>query len=581
MPMKYRWTLRSVTDASLVSHMQRELNDLPEALARTLVLRGITDFDAAHRFFRPQLDHLHEPLLMQDMAEATARVMQAIEDRERVLVYGDYDVDGTTATALMTSFLRSEGIEADYFIPNRVDDGYGLGRAGIDAATANGATLIIALDCGITAHEPAKYAREQGIDLIICDHHTAHATVPAAAAVLDPKRPGCPYPFKELSGCGVGYKLVQSVAAQLGYDPEYALQYLDLLALSTASDIVPMHGENRVLMREGLRILKDTPRPGIRMLARQAGLDLKQCTATRIVFSLGPRINAVGRMGDARAAVELLLADRDDKAEELAEFLEKVNKERRTVDRDTYREATEQAERQITSKTRHALVLHKENWHSGVIGIVASRLVERFYKPTVILTTVNGVAKGSARSITGLNIYDALECCGDMLEQFGGHDYAAGMTLTERNIPAFRDQLNDIIGERITPELMVPTIKLDARLNLNHVDGRFWSVLKQFAPFGPDNETPLFHARDLALAGPPRTVGKDGSHLKFNVRQRDGRRQGGSLDVIGFGMGDRLSLLQQCRGQGHPLELAFCIEENHFRGRTTLQLRARDVRREE
>ncbi len=561
--------------------MQRELNDLPEALARTLVLRGITNMDAAKRFFRPSLDHLHEPLLMQDMAEATARVMQAIEQGERVLVYGDYDVDGTTATALMTSFLRDQGIPATYFIPDRIRDGYGLCAAGIDRAVEEGASLIIALDCGITAHEQARYAGEKNIDLIICDHHTAHATVPDAVAVLDPKRPGCPYPFKELSGCGVGFKLVQSVSNQLGYEPDYALQYLDLLALSTASDIVPVRDENRVLMREGFRILAEKPRLGTRVLARKAGLDLERCTTSRIVFTIGPRINAAGRLGDASRAVELLLADDEEAAAALADVLEEVNTQRRSIDQETYRQAIEQAERQITSKTRHALVLHQPDWHPGVVGIVASRLVERFHKPTVMLTSVNGKVKGSARSITGVNIYNALSACNGVLEQFGGHDYAAGMTLDEKDIPALRERLNDAVGARITPELLTPSLDVDAALDLNDLDDRFWAVLKQFAPFGPSNHSPIFHAKDLVVPRPPRTVGKDETHLKFSVRQRNSGSANGHLDVIGFGLGKHFAMVQQCHGQETPLELAFCIEENHFRGRTTLQLRARDVRVEE
>ncbi len=577
--MTYRWKLRLMDNPDAVATLQEQLNNLPEALARALVLRGIDTFDAARRYFRPTLDNLHDPFLMQDMDAAADRVARAVRQGERVLVYGDYDVDGTTSTTLMTHFLRMMGVEADFFIPNRFTHGYGLHKAGIDHAAEWGARLILALDCGITAHDEALYAREQGIDLIICDHHTATDAPPEALAVLDPKRPTCPYPFKELSGCGVTFKLVQATLKRLDEPPERALPYLDLVAVSTASDIVPLYGENRVLMREGFEHLRRMSRLGLRTLAEQAGLDFDHLTVDRIVFSIGPRINAAGRMGEASRAVQLLLSDDPAEAEELAQVLERANQQRRALDREMQAQAIRQAEIQFAGKMRHALVLHQPDWHQGVVGIVASRVVERFHRPAVVLCTANGEVKGSARSITGVNIYKALKACEDLLTQFGGHDYAAGLTLPEANIPAFRDRLDEIVGEIMTPEMMTPTIKFDALLDLNALDNRFWSVLKQFAPFGPTNMKPIFHARDLEVVGKPRAVG-NGSHLKLNVRPHtppDGRTH----PVIAFGYGEKLPMVQAAQREGRPLEMLFSIEENTWQGRTTLQLRARDLRVQE
>ena len=578
--MKYRWTMRSVDDPDAVQRLQKELNDLPEALARTLVLRGIETFDDARHFFRAGRSDLHDPLLMQDMDRAADRVAAAIERGEHVLVYGDYDVDGTTATALLTDFLRSQGADADYFIPDRYEDGYGLGPRGIDHAAEQDVALVIALDCGITAHEEAAYARSKGLDLIICDHHTPKATLPEAHAILNPKRSDCDYPFDELSGCGVGFKLVQATLDRLGKSPDAAYRYLDLLAISTAADIVPLHGENRVLLREGLRAIEEQPRLGLRALAAAAHFELKNVTTGDVVFKIGPRINAAGRMAHAEKAVALLLADDSDGAQALAEELEALNKERRAVDQETREAAQRMAERQITARNPHALVLYQPEWHLGVIGIVASRIVEQFYRPTVMLCRNGDAVKGSARSISGVNIYEALSDCEDVLTQFGGHDYAAGMSLPEKNIAAFKERLDEAVGERVTPELLTPAIKVDAPLDLGEigsVDDRFWAVLQQFGPFGPSNSKPVFHAENLAVVGTPRTVGRDGKHLKFKVRQCE-RSDDLALDVIGFGMGEKLKTLRRSQRDGQPLELLFSLESNTWKGRTSLQLKARDLR---
>ena len=575
--MKHRWIQRTIDEPAVVKQLQKELNDLPEALARSLVLRGVMTLEASRRYFRPSLDELNSSFLMQDMPMAAERVAQAIEQGERVLVYGDYDVDGTTATALVTHFLRTAGVDASYFIPDRLEHGYGLCKAGLDYAAEQGASLVVALDCGITAHEEAEYAREQGLDLIICDHHTAQDTLPNALAVLNPKRGDCPYPFKSLCGCGVGFKLIQAVLSRLGRPPEEAHSYLDLLALSTAADIVPMQGENRVLMREGLTALQERPRLGVRMLAKEANLDLSACNTGNLVFSLGPRINAAGRMGDAGRAVDLLLAEDEGQAASLASELETFNEARREADQATRKEATRLAETYLAAKTRHSVVLHQPGWHPGIIGIVASRIVERFYRPTILLTTVNGIVKGSARSISGLNVYDALAACEDLLTQFGGHAQAAGLSLPEENLPAFKERFDEVVKENLSADMLIPAIKVDASLDLNAISERFWAVLKQFAPHGPANSKPVFQGSDLAVVGTPRTVGREGKHLKFNVRQR-ATSDAKPLGVIGFGMGGKLDILQKSQRSSRPLELLFSVEENSWNGRTSLQLKARDLR---
>jgi len=588
--MTYRWTYRSLDDPAVVPTLQEALNDLPPSLARALALRGVRSFEEARHFFRADRDALHNPLDMADMPAAADRVAQAVDRGERVLVYGDYDVDGTTAATLVTDFLRGRGVEASFFIPDRYDDGYGLCERGFDAAVDRGADLVIALDCGITAHAEAEYAREQGLDLIICDHHTPQlhddgtVDLPDALAVIDPKRPDDDYPFTELCGCGLGFKLVQATLDRLGDAPDQAFDYLDLLGIATASDIVPLYGENRVLMAEGLRALQRSERTGLRALADAADLTLGDVTSTgNIVFTIGPRINAAGRMEHASTAVELLLAESYTEAEPLAAELERLNRERRTIDSATEEEAVEKAERQITSRSPHALVLYDEDWHLGVIGIVASSIVERFHKPTIMLTHNGEAVKGSARSIEGINIYNALTDCADVLTQFGGHDHAAGMSLPVDNIEAFRDRFNEAVGERVTPELLQPSIKVDAEIDLTDIgsiDDRFWAVLQQFGPFGPANARPVFHATDLAVAGSPRTVGGDGSHLKFEVRPR-ADANGPVYDVIGFGMGEKLSVLERSQNEDRPLELLFSLEDNTWRGNTTLQFKARDLRLED
>ena len=572
-----RWTLRAVEDETLVQTLAADLNDLPHALARALALREVRSFDDAHTFFRPTLARLHDPHRMRDMDRAVDRVATAIRQQETVLVYGDYDVDGTTSTAMMLTFLWSQGVEASFFIPNRFEHGYGLGVAGIDTAASRGASLIVALDCGITAVTEAAYARSRGIDLVICDHHTAGDVLPDAVAVLDPKRPDCEYPFKGLSGCGVGFKLIQGVLDALGLPPEDAWPFLDLVAVSTACDIVPMVGENRVLMRAGLKQLGESPRVGIAALAEKAGVELDGCTASKMVFQIGPRINAAGRIADAGLAAELLASDDPDEARRLVDEIEGLNLRRRDLDRTTRDEAFEIAERLMEDDPR-ALVVYKPGWHAGVIGITASRVAERFHRPTLLLTSngATGSAKGSARSVKGISIYQALSHCADLLTRFGGHAFAAGLALPIDRVDALRERMQHAVDLAMSDdEDLVPEIELDAPLHLADVSPRFWSVLKQFGPHGPDNLRPTFWGRGLQVVGQPSTVGAQQQHLRMRVAQADG---GPAFSVIGFGLADRFETVLSSVRRGRPLELAFQVDENTWNGRTTLQLKAQDVR---
>ena len=573
--MSFRWEMRVLEKEGQVAALAASLNNAPEALARALVLRGINTLDSAKSFFRANLSSLHDPFGLTDMEPAVARVIEAINQKERVLVYGDYDVDGTTATAVMTSFLRSMGADAFYFIPDRYKDGYGLSKTGIDLAEDQGAGLVIALDCGITAYEEAIHARSKNIDLIICDHHKAGEKAPDALAVLDPKRMDCAYPFEELSGCGVGFKLIQAVLKKLGRDPEEGFAYLDLLAISIASDIVPLLGENRILMREGLQRLQSNPRLGIQMLALESELDLSSCSVRDIVFGLGPRINAAGRIGDAQRAVALMLSQDEGTARGLAQALQKDNLTRRQWDQEIQAQAIKMAERQAARDNQHCFVLMDESWHLGVIGIVASRIVERFYKPTILLTENDGILKGSARSIHGVNIYHALKACKDLLITFGGHDYAAGMSLMPAQFEAFADRFNEAIGEQVSHELLKPVIHVDAPLRLDAIDERFWAILRQFEPLGPENTNPVFEGKELEVVGNPRRIGQGGKHLKFRVKQANTTP---SFDAIAFGSGEKIEILRQSMRHATPFEMLFSVEENTWQGRTSLQLKTRDLR---
>ena len=581
--MTNRWLLRPVPSEQAVRDIGRQLNDLPPALSRALILREINTYDRARAFFRPVASDLHDPFRMKDMDVAADRVAKAVREKERMVVYGDYDVDGTTATALLVSSLRSLGGDVGFFVPNRFEHGYGLSRTGLDEAAKLGARLVIAVDCGVTAVEEARYAREKGMDLVVCDHHTPKAELPQAVAVLDPKRKDCKYPFKELAGCSVGFKLVQAVLTKLGRDPATAMDLLDLVAVATASDMVPVEGENRVLLAVGLERLRTKPSVGLRALASVANVPIAACATSDIVFRMAPRINAAGRVKSAKTAIDLLLTNDAEKAQAYAEELHELNAQRRELDQETLESAIKGAERQITSgKMQHTLVLHDHDWFPGVIGIVASRLVERFHRPTILLGTIDGVVTGSARSIEGINIFDALQECKDLLARFGGHAFAAGLSLEISRLPALQERFDHAVGTRVKPETLQPAIHVDAPLRLHEIDRRFLAVLKQFEPFGPKNDRPVFQANGLLPAWPPRKLGKDGQHLKFSVRQQpqEGHPPNAApIDAIAFGMGSRYDMLEQCRSERQPFDMLFSVQENTWNERTETQLHVKDLRR--
>ena len=574
--MTYRWVLRPLPSSAseAIPPLQRALNDIPKAIARALVLRGVDTFERARSFFRPSLDALYDPLQMADMDAAASRLEHAIRSHERVVVYGDYDVDGTTATALLVSSLRTLGGDVAYFIPDRRLHGYGLTRAGIDQAAALHAAVVLAVDCGTSSVEEALDLRERGMDLIVCDHHEPTSTLPVAAAVVNPKRKDCPYPFKELCACGLAFKLLQVLLARLDREPKIAHACLDLVALATASDVVPLREENRILLSLGLDRIRSKPRAGIRTLASKVGIDTTLCTARNISFGLGPRINAAGRLDNAEQVVEWALAEDAEEAGRLAGELDRLNTRRRDMDRKVLEEAQGMARRHLAARTRHALVLHGATWHLGILGIVAGRLARQFWRPTIILGTHDGVAKGSARSVGGIPIFPAVQACGDLLVRFGGHDAAAGLTVELSNIDALRERFDAAVGQIATPDMLHPTILVDAPLRLEEIDDRFWAILKQFVPFGDANARPVFRSDGLQLRTPPRVVGKDQKHLKFHVQ----RHEGSPLEAIGFGLGDRLPTLETCWNEAQSFDMLFCVRENTWNRLNTIQLVVKDLR---
>jgi single-stranded-DNA-specific exonuclease len=521
------------------------------------------------------MDLLHDPFLLDGMEIATERLLTAIRGNEKILVFGDYDVDGTNGAAMLYLFLRDLGADITYYIPDRIKEGYGISRQGIDLAHRGGVSLFLAIDCGITAVEQVEHARSIGLDVIICDHHETGATLPHAVAVLDPIKPDDPYPFKYLCGTGVGFKLIQGIAHKLGKETSL-LPFLDFVTLASTADIVPLTGENRILCKLGLERINTAPRPGIKALIESAGLRPGQITAGQIVFVLAPRINAVGRLGDATRAVRLLTSEDPLEAEELAGILEEENRNRRKIDEDTFASAQQLAEEEYDLDTCSSLVLHQEHWHPGVVGIVASRMVEKYYKPAIMMATVDGVAKGSARSISGFDIYEALRRCEDKIIQFGGHKYAAGLTVEVARLDEFRKAFDDTVREMMTEELKMPELQIDAEISLHEVTPKFVRILREFAPFGPANMRPTFLARGLEVTGSPRVVGKN--HLRMKLRQN-----GSVFDAIGFGLG---ALLPKVNGTGRRvIDCVFTIEENDWTppggvrpAEPTTQLKIKDLR---
>lgn len=552
--MEHRWNCAPPADPGTIKKLVDELT-IPEVLAQVLVNRGIDTDEKARAFFHPSADLLHNPFLMNGMEQAVGRVLKALETHERILVYGDYDVDGTNSASMMYLFLRELGANVEVYIPGRVTDGYGISNNGIDRAKAQEIRLLISVDCGITAVEEANYAREFGIDVIICDHHEPGPTLPDVYAVLDPIKPGCTYPFKSLCGCGVGFKLIQAIAGRLG-KAELPDKYLDFVALASTADIVPLIGENRTLVKLGMDIINSQPRPGIRALIETSGLRFGAISTGQVVFVLAPRINAVGRLGSAERAVELLTCDDYPTALELAKVMEEENLTRRKIDEETFIKAQEIVEQYFDVENDSVIVLHQDKWHPGVIGIVASRLVEKYYRPTVMMTTVDGVAKGSARSVAGFDIYQALKRVEDKLLQFGGHKYAAGLSVDIDRVDEFRAAFNAVVKELLPDNLKVPEIKIDSEISLSEITSKFVQTLKHFVPFGPGNMRPVFLARNVNVVGSPRIVGKN--HLRFKVSHDKL-----VFDAIGFGLGRLVSRIDPVRKN---LDIVFSIDENEPNG---------------
>ena len=566
------WKMREGADAENIRQLSSELGVDP-VLAELLVQRNVRTFEQARSFFRPNLADLHDPFLMKDMDMAVERVRQAVVSGEKILVYGDYDVDGTTAVSLVYSFLRRLTRQIDFYIPERYDEGYGVSYKGIDWATENGFTLIITLDCGIKANEKVEYARERGIDMIICDHHLPENELPKAVAVLDPKREDCHYPFDDLSGCGVGFKLVQAYSQRYDIPFDTLIPLLDLLVVSIASDLVSVTDENRILAHFGLKQLNVNPREGLLAMIQLSGLEPNHLTIDDIVFKIGPRINAAGRMESGRMAVELLTAQDSAEAVRIGTEINEHNNERKNIDRRITQEALDMVRSGNCLSSENATIVYNPQWHKGVVGIVASRLVEAFYKPTIVFTmSQEGLVTGSARSVHGFDLYDAIESCSDLLENFGGHLYAAGLTLKEENLPAFCERIEKAISGTIIPAMQTPVVEIDAKLNFSQITPKFLRILKQFQPFGPGNNAPVFLTENVYDNGMGRKVGAEGGHLKLELIQESHPYH--HISAIAFNMADFFDHIKA----GNPIDVCYSIVENYYRGTANTQLRVKDLR---
>ena len=562
-----RWTIKSKPEKEKVQKLQSELQ-IDELIATLLLQRGVENYDQAKTFFRPSLNDLHNPYLMKDIDKAVARIETAIANEENILVFGDYDVDGTTAVSLVSSYLRSYYPNVATYIPDRYDEGYGISYKGIDFAEDNEFTLIIALDCGIKSIDHVAYAKAKNIDFIICDHHRPGDELPNAIAVLDPKREDCSYPYDELCGCGIGFKLIQALAEHRGQTIEDLVLYLDLVATAIAADIVPITGENRVLAKFGLEVINANPRPGIKALIQNVKKQV--LTITDVVFIIAPRINAAGRIKHGNEAVALLTEYNLDQAEQFASEIEQHNTDRKGLDKQITVEALSQIEAN-SEKENFTTVLYQENWHKGVIGIVASRLTETYYRPTIVFTKSGDKLAASARSVKDFDVYNALEACAEHLEQFGGHKYAAGMTLKEENYLAFKEAFEKEVRNTIPPELLIPEIAVDAEINLSAINPRFIRLLSQFEPFGPENMTPVFLTKNIKDTGYAKPLGKDDEHLKLFVKQNNSEGFG----AIAFNFGNKLEMVTNQK----PFEAVYCIDENEYNGAVTLQLRIKDLKK--
>ena len=582
--MTYNWHIRRLTaqEEALQQQLERELN-ISSAAARMLVVRDIQSAEEARQFIRPSLDKLHDPFLMKDMDKAVERLHQAITQGEKILIYGDYDVDGTTAVALMYRFLQNLAsnlspltFNLDYYIPDRYTEGYGVSTQGIDYAVEQGCNLIITLDCGIKAVEKVAYAKSKGVDVIVCDHHTPGDELPSAVAVLNMKRSDCPYPYKDLSGCGVGFKLAQAytqcyLASRLSPNSLIALLPLtQLLAMSIASDIVPITGENRILAHFGIQQLNKAPFTGLSAIMQVAGIETKKITINELVYKIGPRINACGRMKSGRAAVELLLTDDPDFARQQAEEVNQHNEDRRDCDTETTKEALQQLLDDPTFAQRRSTVVYSPNWHKGVVGIVASRLTETYYRPTIVLTAgEDGIISGSARSVGGFDIYTAIDSCSDLLTNFGGHKYAAGLSMHINDLPEFKERFEAYVAAHIREDQLQPTLLVEAELDLADITPAFYNVIRYLEPFGPGNPRPLFATRNLINHRDTRVVGKTSEHLRLDVTDR-----AYAITGIAFGRADMAQHIQN----GNPVDICYELDENTFNNRTTIQMMVQDIK---
>ncbi|NCA84702.1 MAG: single-stranded-DNA-specific exonuclease RecJ [Clostridia bacterium] len=580
--MQKRWVLKEKADNDTVMELSRALN-ISTILANLLAQREVANFDEAKNFFRPKLSQLHDPFLMKDMDKAVYRIEKAIRKREKILVYGDYDVDGTTAVALVYTFLKSLTAEVGFYIPDRYTEGYGISKAGVDFAHENAYSLIIALDCGIKAVANVQYAVDHGIDFIVVDHHRPGETLPPAYAILDPKRNDCDYPYKELSGCGLGFKLVQAFSRKNHMPFKHLEKFLDLVVVSIASDIVPITGENRTLAYFGLKLINSNPRPGFTAILHYSNIRKKtdfqyvdeefafnrKLSISDLVFLIGPRINAAGRMESGKNSVELLIAKDIETAIEKAEQINQFNTERRNLDMQVTQHAIEILSNDPIHASRKSNIVFNPDWHKGVLGIVASRLTETWYRPTLILTQSNGLISGSARSVKDFDIYNAIDQCFDLLEHFGGHKYAAGLSIRPEKFPAFCERFEKIVCDTIEDHMLIPEITIDAKIKLNNISTKFFKVLKQFAPFGPDNMAPTFLTENVVDTGFASIVGKN--HLKLSVVHPD--ISGFPVAGIAFQQGDKLPVVQS----GRPFSICYHVEENEWNGHVSLQLNIKDI----
>ena len=564
--MTKRWLPKEEPSKDIVENLSSAIN-VNKTLSGVLAQRGIVTFEAAKKFFRPQYADLHDPFIMLGMDKGIIRIEQAIAANEKILIYGDYDVDGTTSVAIVYAFLLARYPQVDFYIPDRYIEGYGISFKGIDWASENNFSLIIALDCGIKSVDRVAYAKEKGVDFIICDHHLPGEVIPDAVAILNPKQLNCPYPFKELSGCGIGFKLIQAYAAKHNIPFAEVEQYMDLVAISISADLVPILDENRILVHHGLRKLKSNPNKGLSALLDTYAVK-PEYSVSDVVFFIGPRINAAGRIADAKDSVRLMTSNDYATAKEIAELVNQHNTERRLFDSDITLQAFEMIKHDEQFADRKSTVLFNNAWHKGVIGIVASRLIEKFYRPTIILTESNGLATGSARSVEGFDLYSAIEECSDLLEQYGGHTHAAGLTLKLENVKPFAEKFERIVSSNIVERSLTPEIEYDAEIPLRSISPKFFNVLKQFSPFGPGNQSPMFMSKNVWEVGDVMIVGNN--HLKMSITQEDGGR---IFKAIAFGLGEHYDKVSQ----GISFDICYTVEENHFNGHVNLQLNIKDI----